>query len=111
MTTILPFSDQPIPAAHDITARAVELRAAGIRQNDPAAVRQAERVIVGVACGAQASWQIGALLITSITTPGNVYRVRCGACTCQARKPCWHIALCELLIELFTDVVTADDAA
>lgn len=110
--TILPSSDLPIPPAADITARAVELRMSAVRQQDAPAVRQAERVIVGVACGARMAWDLGTLLVTSLNTPENVYRVRCGQCTCLARKPCWHVALCELLIELLeTEAQTADHLA
>lgn len=109
MQTTYHPSDLPIPPAAAIIARAVDLRESAVRQNDPACVRQIDRVIVSVACGARMAWDRGTLLVQSLNTPGAVYRVRCGQCTCLARKPCWHNALVELLLDIqSTEAETAD---
>lgn len=93
-------SDMPIPPLFVLLPRAAELRGSALRQNDPACVRQIDRLIVSVACGARMAWDRGTLLVQSLNTPGAVYRVRCGQCTCKATKPCWHNALYELLLDM-----------
>lgn len=109
MHTTYHASDAPIPAASDIIARAAELRESAVRQNDSACVRQIDRLIVSVACGARMAWDRGVLLVQSLNTPSNIYRVRCGQCTCKATKPCWHNALYELLLDMQqTEADTAD---
>ena len=109
MTTSYHPSDAPIPPRAAILDRASELRESAVRQNDAACVRQIDRLIVSVACGARMAWDRGVLLVMSLNTPGNVYRVRCGQCSCTSRKPCWHAALYETLVDMIdTEAVTAD---
>jgi hypothetical protein len=112
MQTLYHPSDLPIPPMLSILARASEWRKGFVRIGDAAAVRQIDRLIVSVACGARMAWDRGILLVESLNTPGNVYRVRCGQCTCKAVKPCWHNALYELLLDVqATEIETADQEA
>jgi hypothetical protein len=108
MQTLYHPSDLPVPPVIAILGRAAEWRAGFVRQSDAAAIRQIDRLIVSVACGARMAWDRGVLLVESLNTPENVYRVRCGQCTCKATKPCWHNALYELLLDL---AQTAADTA
>lgn len=108
MQTIYHASDARIPPMVSLLARAAEYRASMVRLKDTSATRQIDRLIVSVACGARMAWDRGVLLVESLNTPGAVYRVRCGQCTCKATKPCWHNALYELLVEMQQ---TASDTA
>jgi hypothetical protein len=93
-------SDQAIPAAADILAVAKEQRADAVRQNDGATVRQLDKVIVGITCGAQLRWVLGDLHVSSVNNPGTTYVLSCGQCSCPAFKPCWHLKLLEILLDM-----------
>jgi hypothetical protein len=93
-------SDMAIPAQAEILAVCVEQRADAVRQHDDATVRQLDRVIVGVSCGAQLRWVLGDLHIGSVNNPGVIYILSCGRCPCPATKPCWHLKLLDILLEM-----------
>jgi len=93
-------SDLMIPAAADILVVAKEQRADAVQQHDAATIRQLDRVIVGVACGARIWWDLGDLHVTSVNNPGAEYIVSCGQCNCPAFKPCWHMKLWDILLDM-----------
>lgn len=101
--TILPHAetDLTIPPMSAISDRAGELRADALRLADLATARQLELLISALGGGMRMAWSYGDLLVSSASTPGAVYTVSCGACTCPARKPCKHLKLAELLLDMF----------
>ena len=102
-----------IPTQFDILARALDCRSDALRQRDTASVRGFDALIVGVVCGyAQLRWEYQYLLVASASHPGAIHAVSAYGCSCEARKPCWHQRLRELLLSIAdTDVETADMAA
>lgn len=116
--TTLPTSDMPIPTPAIILVRAVELRADAVQARDDGTVRQLDRVIVSLSCGASAWWLDGNLCVTSVNSPGVIYVISCGVCSCPARKPCWHMQLLDLILDIQDTLAgdadfeaDADDAA
>lgn len=100
IAALTPTSDMPIATPAQILARAVELRADAVLAHDATTVRALDRVIVALTCGAQAWWADGDLCVTSINSPGVIYALSCGVCSCEARKPCWHMALLDLILDI-----------
>lgn len=107
--TILPHaeSDLPIPPVSDILMRAAELRADAIIAGDGDTARGLNNLIAALNGGMRMVWVLGDLLVSSASTPGVVYTVSCGQCNCPAYKPCKHLRLAELLLEMLD--TAADD--
>lgn len=106
-------SDLRIPPTEEILAAAQERSALAQRHEDWNGAAQLNRLRVNVGRGARLSWQLGDLLIQSLNTPGAVYSVnRCG-CTCPngraGKVQCWHVALYDLLLDMFDERVTTAD--
>lgn len=107
-------SDLPIPRTCDIIARALDYRASAVRQGDTAVVAQIDRLIAKLPT-ARLCWQLGTLHIVSPS--GNSYQVTRAGCSClngqrSSKRQCWHLALFELLLDIFeTDCETADQEA
>lgn len=101
--TILPHadSDLTIPPVSAIIVRAGELHADAVRQSDLATARQLKNLIDALVSGMRMTWALGDLLVSSASTPGVVYTVSCGACNCPAYKPCKHLKLAEVLLDMF----------
>ena len=59
-----------------------------------------DKLIINIALGAGFCWAGADLLVESLSSPGKVYTVSAGACDCKASRPCWHLRLCALLLEL-----------
>lgn len=109
--TILPYaeSDVAIPANAAILARAADLRADAVQQRDTARVRQLDHLRDALRSGVRMAWNLGDLLVSSASTPGAHYVVSCGRCNCPAYKPCKHLALFDILIDMLdTDAGDAD---
>jgi len=100
MQTIYHPSDLPIPPASLILARVAELRADATHQRDTERARQLGHLHDALKAGIRMTWVLGDLLVSSASTPGVVYTVSCGDCTCPARKPCKHLALAEVLLDM-----------
>lgn len=99
---ILPHvdSDLPIPPVSAILSRVNEMAADAERQGDTERWRQMGRLINALESGMRMVWVLGDILVSSASTPGVIYTVSCGHCTCPARKPCKHLALAEVLLDL-----------
>lgn len=103
-------SDLRIPRLSDILDRALDSRESAVRLQDEPTIAQLDRVIAN-APRARLCWQLGTLVVDSPS--GQQYQVTRGGCSCKnARKGfrrCWHVALFELLLDMFeTDCETAD---
>lgn len=98
----------PLPTHSAIIALAAELRADAAHRRDDRTVRQLDRVIVGLTCGATLERRNGGLLVGSVNTPGAVYATNGDRCTCQSSRPCWHAMTHELIATL--DQTAADTA-
>jgi hypothetical protein len=99
---ILPHadSDLPIPRTTDIIARIADLRRDAVQQCDTERTRQLNNLATALTAGIRMAWVLGDLLVSSASTPGVIYTVSCGSCNCPARKPCKHLALAEVLLDL-----------
>lgn len=96
-------SDLPIPRLTDIIARALDIRDSAVRLRDAATVRQLDRLI-GKLPTARLCWKLGMLHIGSPS--GGRYQVTRAGCSCLnaqrcGKRACWHVALFELLLDLF----------
>jgi hypothetical protein len=93
-------SDQAIPvgaAILDVVADRIEL---AMCQADEQTARRLNRVRENVARGARLRWSFGDLHIASVNSPGVTYVLSCGRCPCKATKPCWHLELLDVLLEM-----------
>ncbi len=99
-----------VPSTTRIVNRALDLRGDAQQQHDSATVNGIDTLVKNLYRGAKAKWATdGALLVTSVNTLGAVYVVTERACDCQAYRPCWHLRLRALLLDMFeTEVETAD---
>lgn len=101
-----------IPPMQSIRDRIADERADAVQAHDEASVRQLDHLIDALKRGMQMTWAMGDLLVSSASTPGVVYTVAGGRCNCPAYKPCKHLKLAELLLDIFeTDCETADQEA
>jgi hypothetical protein len=96
-------SDLLIPRISAIVDRALDLRESAVRLHDAPTIRQLDRLIEKLP-GARLCWQLGTLHIASPS--GGQYRVSRAGCDCLnaqkcGKRACWHVALFELLIDLF----------
>lgn len=98
----------PLPTHAAIIQFATELRADAVQARDDTTVRQLDRVIVALTCGAGLERRNGGLLVSSINTPGAVYATDGHRCTCQSSRPCWHMGVVDLIATLEE---TASDTA
>jgi len=104
-------SDMLLPRLSDIIARALDIRDSAVRLADDATVRQIDRLVQKLP-GANLCWQLGTLHIASPS--GGRYQVSRAGCDCLnaqrcGKRQCWHVALFELLLDLFeTECDTAD---
>lgn len=99
-----------LPTRAAIIARIADLRGDAFHQSDSATVRQLDLLTTALDAGMLFTWNDdGDLCIASASTPGLIYRVSCGVCTCPARKPCKHLALYEILITLADEAATDAD--
>jgi len=92
-----------LPTTARIADRAAELIATATRHGDTAAIAVLSRVCENIAKGAQLTWDMYDLHVTSANRPGAQYTVSCGVCDCPARKPCWHVGAYELALELLDE--------
>ena len=99
-----------IPPQHSILTRASELRSDAILAHDDSTVRALDSIIVTVVCFYNSlEWDYQYLMVASASHPGLTHAVSPFGCSCEARKPCYHMRLRELLVDMFeTEVVTAD---
>jgi hypothetical protein len=99
---ILPHAetDLPIPPVSAILARCNDLVGDAERQHDTDTRRGLGRLINALESGMRMCWSLGDLRVSSASTPGVVYTVSCGACNCPARKPCKHLKLAEMLLDM-----------
>jgi hypothetical protein len=93
-------SDLRIPARAAILARCHELRADALRMADTATAQQLKLLIDALDGGIEMVWTMGDLLVSSASAAGRVYMVSCGVCNCPARKPCKHLKLVEVLLDM-----------
>jgi hypothetical protein len=102
-----------IPPQAAILARASELRSDAQRAHDASTVKALDSIIVTVVCHyASLEWAYQYLLVASASHAGMIHQVSAYGCTCEARKPCYHQRLRELLLDMFdTEVETADQDA
>lgn len=102
-----------IPSLTSIVNRALDLRSDALNQNDPAGVAHIDTMIRNLYRGAKLRWNDdGALLVASCNTIGAVYATTAHSCSCEARGPCWHMRVFELLVDMLeTEAETADMAA
>jgi len=102
-----------IPPALDILARAADLRHDAQLQHDASAVKAFNAIIASVVCEYDVlSWGGQYLTVASESHPGQTHQVSAFGCSCEAKRPCWHMRLRELLISIFeTDCEDADQAA
>lgn len=106
-------SDLLIPRTTAIIARALDYRDSAARIGDTAALRQIDRLIAKLP-DARLCWQLGTLHIVSPS--GGRYQVTRAGCDCpngtrgHARQ-CWHVALFELLLDLFETACDSADMA
>lgn len=102
-----------IPPQAAILDRAIDLRSDAQRQHDAGGARAYAAIIVNVVCHyATLAWDYQYLAVASDSTPGLVYQVSPFGCSCEARKPCYHMRLRELLIGIMeTEAETADQEA
>lgn len=97
------LSDLSVPRSSDILDRALDIRSIAVHRADDATVRQLDRLIAKLP-GASLCWTLGTLHIASPS--GNRYQVSRAGCSCpngtkgHARQ-CWHVALHELLLDMF----------
>lgn len=99
-----------IPPAADILARASDLRRDAQLQRDTSAVKALNAIIASVVCDYDVlAWDGPYLTVASESTPGATHQVSGFGCSCEARKPCYHMRLRELLIGIMeTEAETAD---
>lgn len=113
MTTlqILPHTetDLSVPSIAAILDRASEQRADALRLADLSTARQLELLLLALKGGMQMAWNYGDLLVSSASTPGTVYTVSCGQCNCPARKPCKHLKLAEVLLDMLDTLAESAD--
>jgi hypothetical protein len=100
--TILPHteSDLAIPPVAAILDRVDDLADDAWRHDDNATYRQLVHLRDALKRGMQMAWSLGDLLVTSASSAGVVYTVSCGACNCPAYKPCKHLKLAEVLLDM-----------
>jgi hypothetical protein len=108
--TPTPVSDLSIPPALDILARAADLRRDYQRQHDASAVKALNAIIATVVCDYDVlSWDGPYLAVASESEVGKAHQVSAFGCSCEARRPCYHMRLRELLIGLMeTEAETMD---
>jgi hypothetical protein len=101
-----------IPARQSIIDRANDERADAVHAHDESTVRQLDTLIGNLHKGAKLRWAAdGALMTTSCNTKGNIYRTTQHTCDCPAFKPCWHMRMFDLLLDMLqTEAETADQA-
>ena len=113
MTTlqILPHTetDLTIPPITAIRDRASEQRADALRIQDKPTADQLDNLIKALKRNIRMAWNYGDLLVSSASTPGTVYTVSCGVCNCPARKPCKHLKLAEVLIDMLDTLAESAD--
>ena len=111
--TILPHaeSDMTIPPVVAIQDRVRDLADQAWRQDDNATYRQLVNLADALKRGIKMTWSMGDLVVTSASTPGVVYTVSCGACNCPAHKPCKHLKLAEVLLDMLDTVADSADMA
>lgn len=98
------------PPRTAIQARILDLRADALHQSDATTVRQLDRLTKALDAGMLFCWNDdGDLCIASASTPGQVYTASRHGCTCEARKPCKHLALRSILLEMFDEAATDAD--
>ena len=109
--TILPHTetDLSVPPIAAILDRANEQRADALRLSDLTTARQLENLATALRHGMQMAWNYGDLLVSSASTPGTVYTVSCGQCNCPARKPCKHLKLAEVLLDMLDTLAESAD--
>lgn len=103
-------SDLHIPPAADILDRAADLRHDMQLQRDTSAVKAFNAIIASVVCDyGVLAWDGPYLTVASESTVGSTHQVSAFGCSCDARKPCYHMRLRELLIGIMeTEAETAD---
>lgn len=99
-----------IPTQLDILARAADLRRDMQLQRDASGIKALNAIIASVVCDYDVlSWDGPYLTVASESQVGETHQVSAFGCSCEARRPCWHMRLRELLVGIFeTDVETAD---
>jgi hypothetical protein len=99
-----------IPAQADILARASDLRRDSQLQRDSSAVKAFNAIIASVVCDYDVlSWDGPYLTVASESHPGATHQVSGFGCSCEARKPCWHQRLRDLLLDMLqTEAESAD---
>jgi hypothetical protein len=90
-----------IPARQLIIDRASDVRSDAVARKDLATVKGIDTLIKNLYNGMKLRWDAdGALIVRSCNTPGAVYAVTAQRCSCPAHKPCVHMRLHELLLDM-----------
>lgn len=102
-----------IPAQLDILARASDLRRDMQLQRDASGVKALNAIIASVVCDYDVlAWGGPYLTVASESEVGKTHQVSAFGCSCDARRPCWHMRLRDILISIFeTECEDADQAA
>jgi hypothetical protein len=102
-----------IPSQQSILERCQDMRHDSQMQRDSSAVKAFNAIIASVVCDYDVlAWDGPYLTVASESHPGATHQVSAFGCSCEARRPCWHQRLRDLLISVFeTECETSDMAA